>query len=175
MYRKCIYGVVPCSHEKVVCFIKGSQVKKHHHNHCFFFFFLLDSFSQASFSLVAKCFMYWFKLSSYILHSGVAIHKHMLDTVSFLVHCHYNNRIWAFHQLCQPVACFLFVFVERALLIVIQASATLSMYKQWICKNYTVYLGFDFIVQEALSWCTLKENCGTFCFLILHFLNKLGK
>lgn len=28
-----------------------------------------------------------------------------------------------------------------------QASASLPIYKQWICKNYTVYLGFDFFLN----------------------------
>lgn len=35
---------------------------------------------------------------------------------------------------------------QKTRLLVMQATAILLIYKQWIYKNYNVYLGFDFIV-----------------------------
>lgn len=117
--------VVPCSDDQDVFFTKGSQACKH--NHC--------CFVRAVFHGGLWNWRLRVRDDDQITNK----HSEAIPGFCFCVHLHYSNRIWALHQLSQPVPC-----VEKTLLLVIQASAILSIYKQRICKNYTVYLAFDF-------------------------------
>lgn len=68
--------------------------------------------------------------------------------------------------------------VEKTLLLVTQTSAIVSIHKQRICKNYTVYLAFDlyYVRSSLMMYTVLQENCGTVCFFffILFFLINWG-
>lgn len=149
MYRKCIYRVVPCSDDQVVFFIKGSEVCKHNHC-CFVWAVLIFDWGLRNWPLRVRD-----KDQIIMKHRGI------IPGFCFCVHLHDSNMIWAL-QLYQPVPC----IIEKTLLLVIQASAILSIYKQRICKNYTVYLAFDFysVRSSLMMYTVLKENCGTFCF-----------
>ena len=99
MYRKCIYGVVPCSYYQI-WFVKGSWVYKH--NHC---------------CLGGPCFVedngQWETMTKWVISiEGSSQDFDWLVSRTgawptarhFCVHLHYRNRIWALHQLMSASA-----------------------------------------------------------------------